>query len=454
LAKVFKKNNNLYCNKIERITVDIKIEKNILKNVVHLLSILLIIFSTTPYLRRNISLYVSAILVVIWVIVAGLSAIKKRITIPKYFIYSNIYIGLILCYLFIGLSTAALGNYFNLLMFFFFSWVYYYYIKNIDHKKQVQLINIGVILSIINVISNIYLLYIFPNASVELNYSKIFFNTNVGGTTFSFYCLILLIFFLVIRDNLKSNRLKLLNALIIIASIIYILQAARAISVFLMLFSISLFFYTKLTVNKIRSERVLYTTFFIILSFILLLNLNNILIILANHIGNERLELRINTIIWALSSGRSEEGISISILTRVDLYKLSITTFFSSIKNFLFGVGYHTSENMSTSWLFNVGIGNHSELLDTAGRYGLIGILPLGMFFYRFMKYIKKNIHRKDFQKLKLIGFIFFIYSILNNSLDPSVGVLILLIIPLYFTNKNIAVKELMRKAEATNATE
>ncbi len=420
----------------------IKSENNIFKNTVHLLTILMVVWLITPYFYRNVPLIVGLILIVIWIFIAGLSTMNKEIRIPKYFMYSFIYLGIILSYRILGLSSAAWGNYVKLIIFFFFSWVYFYYKKNMDTRKQTQLINIGIFISIINVWSNIYLLYLYPNASVELNFSRMFYNTNVGGTMFSFYSVLLVVLFLVTNSDLKNKKIKLLYILSMISLFIYILQAARSISIFVLLVAISLYFYNKLSVIKNRVERVLYKVFIIMLSFIFLINLVNILIILNNYIGIDRITVRINAIIATLSGGGSEQAVS--LLSRLQLYELSITTFFSSIENFIFGVGYHTTEQLSTGWLFNIGVGNHSEVLDIAARYGLIGLLPIFMFLHRFFRYVQYDIQIKDIYNFKLIGIIFLIYSILNNSFDPSLGVLVFLIIPLYFTRmENIKEKKM-----------
>jgi hypothetical protein len=407
-------------------------EINILKKIVHFLTIVIIIWSMTPFCRRNISIIIMVAIIVLWMSFALLLQIKNIVAmkIPKYIFFLFVWLLMIFSYRFIGFSDAAWGNYFNELLFFMFVWIGDCYIKYMGEYHCQRIFLYTMIIVVVNIIHNIYLLSIYPNASVMINYSDIYNGTNVGGSTFSLFALILFCILLIcFTDNTKKTR-KWIYAISGVMCVLYILLAARAITVMFLVIAIGMYLYMRLTANKKPREKIIFALFLIVLIFLGSFGIGNLLKMVGSIIGNDRLTERLNAMANVLLGYDSDDNLSLT--GRVELYKLSISTFLSSIKNFTIGVGYHTSTDLSLSWLFSVGIGNHSEFLDLAARYGLIGVLIIYNFFGSFISCLKKYNQLHRYFKSNIVWIIFLSYSFVNNTFDPSIGVLIFMMLPIY----------------------
>jgi len=395
---------------------------------------LIIIWTLTPFCRRNISAIFIAALIVIWMAFAFLLKAKSITKVPIHMFFSIAWLLLIFSYRFIGFSDAAWGNYFNQLLFFMFVWISNYYIKYMGEYYCKRIFQYTMIIAVTNIIHNIYLLSLYPNASVELNFSDIYNGTNVGGTTFSLFALILFcISLIIIADNSKNSKKWIYMALGAMC-VVYIFEAARAIAVVFLIITVGIYLYMKLIYKKKQREKMVYIMLSIVLIFLLVINLESFLRIISSKIGNDALAIRLNAMANAFSGNISDQDVT--LIGRLELYKLSISTFFASFKNFIFGVGYHTTNNLSTSWLYTTGVGNHSEFLDLAAKYGLIGVLIIYNFFRSFINNLKKYNQSYYYFKGNIVWIIFLSYSFVNNTFDPSIGALIFLMFPLYLVNR------------------
>lgn len=414
---------------------------NIIKTILHLLTVIIIVWTLTPYLNRNIHITYVIPLLFLWVTLVLMLTVnlKRNLKIRKSIFYSVGWLLLIIGYRVIGFSNAALGNYFNEILFFMFLWIGIFYTNHMSNRYRKQLFNFAIIVAIINVVHNIYLLALFPNASVELNFSEIYNATNVGGTVFSIFTL--LFFCLVINISINSKNIieRYIYILLGFICIIYIIQSSRATVLFFLMMTIFLFIYSKIISDKKYIENVIYSVLLFIVIFLLIVNINYLLTILINIIDNDRLEIRLEAIVNSFSGAFSENDIALS--GRIELYKLSIFTFLGSINNFIFGVGYHTTTDWSIESIMLTGVGNHSEFFDLAARYGVIGIVLIYNIFNHFMKNLKKE-DGNSF-KDRIVFFIFMFYSFVNNTFDPSIGVIIFLMYPIYLKNRDVNIRNL-----------
>lgn len=411
-----------------------------IRRIINFLTMLIIVWSITPYCRRNIPIiYIGGIMTlwIIFFIILKKNSVTKR---PKYIFVSIIWLIYIFAYRFIGISDAAWGNYFNELLFFMFVWIGYYYVRDIGEHYCELILKNTFIIATVNIIHNIYLLFKYPKASEVVNYSNIYDKTNVGASVFSLFGLVLFcILIIMIVDDSKKSK-KSMHVILAVLCVIYIFQAARASIIIFLIISSGIYLYMKLIYKKMKYEKIIYGIFITFLVLILILNSVYLLKVISNNIVNDRLAIRLNAISSVLSGDISVDNIS--LVGRLELYKLSIATFFESFKNFIFGVGYHTTTSLSIDWLYSVGVGNHSEFLDLAARYGMIGIVIIYSFFRRFIKKLKKYYYRKDGFKFSIIWIIFFMYSLVNNTFDPSIGVLIFLVFPIYLKNRYIQIEK------------
>lgn|GEM_PF-3348915 len=418
-----------------------------LRRVIHILTMLIVIFAITPFCRRNIPLIYIGILIVLWFILTFFIRGKRVVKTPSYIYFSIGWLVLIFGYRFLGFSDAAWGNYLNQTLFFIFIWIGNYYINNMGENYCDRIFKCTIFIGMANIMHNIYLLHIYPHASEELNFSDIYNGTNVGGTTLSLFALLLFcITLILITDSVEKTK-KMIYLVLATVCIIYIFQASRATSIVFLIIAVFIYFYFKLTYKKEAQERIIFFIATSILAVLIVLNLEKFLLFISGKIDNYRLSIRLSEIANSLSGNNIDDGLSLG--TRIELYKLSITTFFKSIKNFIIGVGYHTSTDLSLSWLYSVGVGNHSEFLDLTARYGIIGVLIIYNFFRNFTKKMNNyNPFNNDF-KGDIVWIIFFLFSFVNNTFDPSIGVLLFLAFPIYLEKRH----RYLRKEEVVLAT-
>jgi hypothetical protein len=216
--------------------------------------------------------------------------------------------------------------------------------------------------------------------------------------------------------------------------VIYIFEASRAITILFLIFTIALFLLKKITLNKKNSDITIYIMFIIIIISLLLLSAEYWLTLIADNVDNERIAERLIAMANYFSNTVSDNDVSLT--GRLDLYKLSISTFLKSFKNFVLGVGYHTTNKQTIDWLYQIGVGGHSEFLDLAAKYGIIGLLIIYSFFQSFLADFKKYYYTKHDLEHYIIWIVFLLFSIVNNTFDPSVGVLIFMGFPIYLKNK------------------
>ena len=129
-----------------------------------------------------------------------------------------------------------------------------------------------------------------------------------------------------------------------------------------------------------------------------------------------------------------------SLAGRFLLGMTSLKTFFSGITSFIWGIGDNImiKEQYEFYDLLSLGIGNHSQFLDTLAKYGIIG----GVIFVNIVKgmsiWLKKIAIRRQFSHyIGLFVFVFFFQSVLNNSLFPDLFIIIFILFPLLLKTNN-----------------
>ena len=111
--------------------------------------------------------------------------------------------------------------------------------------------------------------------------------------------------------------------------------------------------------KNLSIKKLVYFGLLSVVIIIVAINYKTILTFIYNNIDESNIKIKILSI---LNASNSSKGVM--TLERAQLYGTSISTFFSSFKNFLLGVGYDANVYL---------IGQHSSLFDTFGRYGIIG---------------------------------------------------------------------------------
>ena len=115
-----------------------------------------------------------------------------------------------------------------------------------------------------------------------------------------------------------------------------------------------------------------------------------------------------------------------SVSGRAQLMELSWNTWLSSWRAFLLGVGDHRTGHI---------IGNHSDLIDTLARFGIVGGIifsKLSIAQFTFLRLLDDK--QSSYKTQCMIVFLLYIVrGFFGNILTPAIAVQVFLFLPLLF---------------------
>lgn len=320
-----------------------------------------------------------------------------------------------LLYLFLGISSSPIGNYYLTFCFYdiVIKSVFVYYNFNANEKRIVfYIIYISIIITIVECLLKYYiygdelLFYLRNRGTLDAE------NPLFSFVRTDFYnALVFFIgsLFFVYRIN-PSIILKILS--IVGISMAYTFMFTIETRTTSLICSVLLLILVYYKTNKSM------TASFLLLSGLLILFMSYTLWLpWLIDIVPERVSVRLSAMI---NPQNDDEG----YLSRFELMKVDINTFFGSISNFLFGVGDHRGHEY---WGL---IGQHSYILDTLARYGCIGIVYLTIFFkktyYCFVKPLETGFNRQ----FAIVCFlIFFFLSVNSVAFNVTIGITLFLLL-------------------------
>ena len=411
------------------------IKKRTSFNLCEWLIVIMAIIIITPLLNARIPTVVTSAIFGIWLI-AALFQDGARISLSHYqkhiIISSLSFLFLILLYKFSGYSSAAIGNCYQQIMFFgaFFEYIYIEVHSDIEIRKKIFWVIW--IVSVVNIIDNVRLGIIYPNASVNavnLDWYPYLRNTNVGTTIFNTYVLIFFDICLLLFFTVKSNRERILFILSSAISAYYLVFfGLRATTVILLIISA-----IGITVTRnskiITKNGVIRIVILVILGTIAVFCYDKIIMLILRILPDNRLASRLSDL-TRLSEGIDEHSFS----GRLTLMIESFRTFGSSVKNILFGIGDHRSAGGYAGFLAT-GIGGHSELIDSLARFGMIGFSLIIWVLSSYRKYLKEIFKgTKCFQQIHVIFYSIVLCMLIKSFFYSSLGVVVFLFIPLAYS--------------------
>lgn len=379
------------------------------------------ILCSTPILGK--SLYFAALLAVSVVFIA-LNSSSFRFHRAIYWSVF-LYIALIFVYKLIGYSSAEWGNYMHQLSFFIPMLLMFLIPDLLSNRQKTLLWWLVLAVMVFNIADNIYLSILYPSLnSVSRFYQDEEFlaSINAGGSPFyTFSLLFFNVCFFVFLNSKKKIKYAALVAAVI--SAIYILGfCLKASVVVYFLLSLFLQYFAYRTSNRFL--------FFFVIGFTAILGIavitvfqDSIVDFIISVSPDERLTARLVTLIDAENA---EADISIAT-NRTSLYLLSVETWLSDISNFLFGIGDHRAAFGAKA----TGIGQHSDLLDSLARYGLLGLMLLVTIFKNFIKYLLTLFGKQYKLQLVTIFVILIMCGLTKGIFLPGVGCVMFLLLPL-----------------------
>ncbi|MBD7964911.1 hypothetical protein [Fictibacillus norfolkensis] len=394
---------------------------------------LLVIWSLTPYLMRELQQLFVILLFLGWWVTALFSILaKKPITInktTKVIPITIIWLIIVTIYVMVQLPNFYFGNYFYIVLYYMPILFLAFYLRcgNIKIIKQLVLFTLVVLLT--NSISNIMILFDNPYAAKEATggYGLIdYSNTNVITDKSAFtivlgiYLALLGVYFSLVK------RIKILFLILTYTLLLLLLQSTFFIGLISLIIIISCYF-------LIRGDRVISLIkgllFLIICTFILIFK-NNVSFLINDWIVATTSNQLIITRVHLLTDLIVNFSVSGTLEARLVNIRESFVTF---LENPFFGKGYVNSF-ISQS----VGIGNHSYIFDNLAKFGIVGFFFELTVYITFIRYVTSNIDSKlrKYYYCSWSGFVF--YALFNPIVFPSVGILLFFIFPLFIHYKSL----------------
>lgn len=384
--------------------------------------ILYSVYYVTPILQnQTVPIYLAS-LILITGIASFFYAVHLKVKVNRILVCFTFLVLQILIYKAIGHSTCTWNFAFSSCITFLSFFLPPLFINPGSIKLAKIFLFVFIVVVIINVIDNIRLLILYPGASEAINfeYGEEFRSMNIGGTPFVNLIMFTGMFIMLVIQSQKKNHLMLW--LLFFLFLIYVLMSGRAISaISFFIGSVLIMLYGNANAKKNRKFLFLV---FVLICILVIANIEFISSVLELYLESDRLSSRLQE---AASLGRSDVS-SGSGLSRLELYWMSIKTFFSSPDNFLFGVGDALSEGVE---MYKKGIGMHSAFFDFAAKYGAICL-----FFYYCLFRIA---FLQTYKKLKsinsssmIIFYMFLVNACINNVVNTPTLILVFVIVPAY----------------------
>ena len=398
----------------------------------------------TPYLNRVLHYEIRGILFAIWFL--STLFLKVRLTSilkEKHLCWFAIYTLWVLLMSLIGHSARPFMVQLASIPCMAIPFVGFIAINYYNEKEQGLLFKILFLIIFINLLSNIYIGIANPQYfEIEHMEGTDAYNSNAGSTsyvaTLSFLAVICLIVYMATKN--VSSKLFLLVTTIITTCYLLLFNPRATTTILLAIAFLGIFIVHRepKSTKRIRSYYIQTTILILVIIAIALLPLFTFL----ENVDNERLSARFSDIATVLQGGSMNSLDNSSLAGRFLLGMTSVNTFLASLPNFVVGVGDDIliGEQYEVYDLIALGIGNHSQFLDTLAKYGLIG----GVFFVNIIrgisKWLKKLANSESYNHyVNLLILIFFLQSILNNSFFPDLFIIIFVVYPLLLISNNRA---------------
>lgn len=392
--------------------------------------------TSTPILGKPTSI------IIIWFLMSY--HIMKYSYNPNYFrnsnliIYIFLYITLIYGYRFIYISDAPWGNYMNEI-FFFSLIILALNIEEWKNNKYAKIIWwLMVIILAANIADNIRLSILYPSINTARIYLDETFlkSINAGGSRFyTFSFLVSIVFFFTYLNCYKKWTKNIMLCLTILGGIYIVGFCYKASVVVFFLLSLFLLYYAKIAV---KTHIFIFTliTSVVLVFFIISVYQDEIIKFIIAYSPNERITIRFITMI----DSNNIEANEATITGRTNLYMLSVQTWLTDTQTFLLGIGDHRA----TFGVRATGIGQHSELLDSLARYGLLGAFLLINIFKNAYQFVLTFFPPKYRLQLFTIFVIVIACGFTKALFYPSASFAIFILLPLssmFLSNQNESIQ-------------
>ena len=103
----------------------------------------------------------------------------------------------------------------------------------------------------------------------------------------------------------------------------------------------------------------------------------------------------------------------------------------------MFGIGDHRANYEAGVSALSTGIGQHSDLIDSFARYGLLGVFLLGSIFMKGYKLIKSFYGKYYRVQLFVIYTLFIFFGCTKGLFQPDIAIIMFILLPMLSTVLN-----------------
>ncbi len=274
-----------------------------------------------------------------------------------------------------------------------------------------------------NIVDNIRLNMLYPNASIlAIKYGESYKGLNIGTTGFNTMSLLFYVVCLFMLINTKIRWGRIFYAALCAVAIVYLLFFGMRGSVIAILFVITILMVVVKFVSKYK-----FLWLLVPLLIVPIVNPDFLFDIVANIIPEGRLSDRLDDIRNVSEQGLEDDSFS----GRVRLYEVSLNTYTDNKSNFLFGIGEHKA-SVETVGQVATGVGGHSEFIDVLARWGTMGAILIFLIYYWDYKEIMKQAHDKLLKnQTKVMYLALILCGIFKAVFANNIGVVGFVLMPL-----------------------
>lgn len=366
-----------------------------------LLILLSCVIALTPMLNRNFPKLIWVVINILWYVFAFIQQRPSR-SVMMFILGLILWWGYELLLKEFGFSTASIGNYFILLCYFDIVCKAIYLLKCSDNVFKSLLLRCIQLVIIANLLHNIHLEDQIEGIHYYITIQpEIYGITNAGAT--EFYNVMIFFVpncaFLFFKE--KKNFWKVFDIICIVLTYYFMLSFETRATSLIMTSSLLIFV---LLNQKVNGTFNLTKALLVMLVFYLIYKVSYVFLIESLP---ERVALRLR----AIKEGDTGEGYT----SRFDLIFRNVTTWFSSIDSFIFGVGNHIEGQKSLL------LGNHSVFTDYIAKYGIIGLTFICLYIKNiYSLYLKFNCDIKTTTLIQIVLSFAVIIMIMTNSFNPE----------------------------------
>ena len=340
----------------------------------------------------------------------------------------SVYLYFFICvfYKLLGVSSASLGVIIHHLFFFFLILVMFLLPTLTQRQKAWILYGILIIVSL-DILDNIRLCLIHPELYYLVNRDKdpLGVNLNIGSSKFynAVFFFFTICFLGYLNCKNKIQKYLILGCVVISSVFIFLFCVKAAVILFTCLSGVLLYL-----AKRAKNPRKF--VYFILIPFLLVYYVLNsysdfIIELISNSFSSDRL---IQRLVLLIDSDSSE---TTTLEARENLWLISVDTWFDNFSNFLVGIGDHRANWDAGQNAADIGIGQHSDFLDSLARYGLIGLFLLVQILYCSFKYIL-SIYDKEYRLQLLVVFLLFIlFGLTKGVFQADIGFILYVFLPL-----------------------